>query len=1023
MQGIEIAFEQPWYLLGLLLIPCLCLLSFRSIAGLGPYRGLLALLLRNLILALLILAVADLQLLRRNDRLTVTYVLDQSASIPATQRDQMAAYVIEDARKHRDDRRRDRASVIVFGREAAIEVPPLDGDLPMVRRLETVANLRTDATNLEAALKLAQATFPEDSAHRVVIISDGNENLGNARSVARQMIDDGIGIDVVPVWLHRDRDIAVERLTVPADVRRGQPFEGRVVLNNLTPATTNGAGTVKGTVRIYRKQGADEQVLQEVDVELAPGKTVYSFADEIGEPDFYEYAAEFMASDPAANSVSQNDRAQSLTQVRGQGRVLIIEDWQHRDREGGPGDCRFLAERLRAIGLNVTQQFSDELFSSLAELQRYDAVILANVARSSGTDADDLRSFSDEQIAMLVRNTQQLGCGLVMLGGPESFGPGGWSGTELERAMPVDFRIKNAKVKAIGALAMVMHASEIPEGNYWQKVIGREALKALGPQDFAAVIKWDNLQGREAWLWGGRTGFLPVGGNARLMVARLDRMEPGDMPDFEPSLKMAAAAFASLPRVGVRHMICISDGDPNPPRAATLAQLKKIGAKVTTVAVGAHGAAGHATLQRIANATGGKYYVVRSPQALPRIYQQEARRVARPLIVERSLQPQLVLQHEIMRGIEALPPLQGFVMTTVKQNPLVEVLLISPYPSTVENATLLATWTYGLGRTAVFTSDAGSRWTNTWTQWEQYDKLFGQLVRWSMRPTGEAENFSLATRLRDGKTEVILDAFNKNEEFLNFLDVWATVVGPQLNAVPLKFRQSAPGRYVAEIDTPNQGNYFLTVIPGAGQPALRAGLSVPYAAEFRDRQTNRELLKSLASGVPRGGAPGRFAEQSLAEEDPAARNAFRRDLPQSVTANFVWPWLLLSAGCLFVGDVFVRRVAVNLAWVYPWFDAMRLRLRGQERSPEAALARLKSRKAQVASELEQRQVGVHYELELDTAVDTSVLEGLPPASQADRPTPEASRPDTAAPTEDTYTARLLQAKKDARQGQPRDDTD
>ena len=48
---------------------------------------------------------------------------------------------------------------------------------------------------------------------------------------------------------------------------------------------------------------------------------------------------------------------------------------------------------------------------------------------------------------MTICNTQQMGSGLVMLGGPNSFGAGGWTNTELEKAMPVDFQIDNAKVR------------------------------------------------------------------------------------------------------------------------------------------------------------------------------------------------------------------------------------------------------------------------------------------------------------------------------------------------------------------------------------------------------------------------------------------------------------------------------------------------------------------------------------------------------------------------------------------------
>ncbi len=102
---------------------------------------------------------------------------------------------------------------------------------------------------------------------------------------------------------------------------------------------------------------------------------------------------------------------------------------------------------------------TDEPIVSLAELQPFDTVILANVPREA---------FTDEQISMLVRNTHTMGSGLIMLGGENSFGAGGWTNTELEKAMPVDFQIKNAKVSPVGALVMVMHASEMAEGNFWQ---------------------------------------------------------------------------------------------------------------------------------------------------------------------------------------------------------------------------------------------------------------------------------------------------------------------------------------------------------------------------------------------------------------------------------------------------------------------------------------------------------------------------------------------------------------------------
>src|SRR5438270_636558 len=370
---------------------------------------------------------------------------------------------------------------------------------------------------------------------------------------------------------------------------------------------------------------------------------------------------------------------------------------------------------------------SARLFTSLAELRGFDCVILGNVPRASGgeTDKKEATNFSDEQIAMLVRNTEQFGCGLVMIGGSSSFGAGGWANTDLEKAMPVDFQIKNSKVKAVGALVMMMHASEIPEGNHWQKVIGQEALKVLGPSDYCGLLHWDNFSGRDAsWLWKDPTtgkGLARVGDRQRLWLGKMDRMSPGDMPDFEPAMVMAIKEFQNN-QASVKHMIVISDGDPSPPSSTILAQYKRAGVKVSTVAVGAHGPAESSLLQNIATTTGGKFYKVNNPKALPRIFQIEARRVARPLVKEDSKGIPLVVDdpaHEMLVGLEPAKPVTGFVLTSKKENPLVEVLIrakdIDP-----ENGTILAAWRYGAGKAVAFTSDAGKRWANSWTGGEDY---------------------------------------------------------------------------------------------------------------------------------------------------------------------------------------------------------------------------------------------------------------------------------------------------------------
>jgi hypothetical protein len=191
--GWNLGFDAPWWLLLLGLIPMIWILSYRSLAGLGKFRRLVAIGLRTVVLLLIVLCLAEAQLLKTSEKLTVMYLLDQSESVPRERREAMMHYVIRAVAKHRNADREDAAGVIIFGREAKIESAPLSDDIPSVGVIESLIDLRTDATNLEAALKLAQATFPEDTARRLVIVTDGNENIGNAREVARMLADKSIG--------------------------------------------------------------------------------------------------------------------------------------------------------------------------------------------------------------------------------------------------------------------------------------------------------------------------------------------------------------------------------------------------------------------------------------------------------------------------------------------------------------------------------------------------------------------------------------------------------------------------------------------------------------------------------------------------------------------------------------------------------------------------------------------------------------------------------------------------------------
>jgi len=1014
MFNYHVTFSAPGYFALLAILPVLWWFSVRRLALLGPVRRWIVIGLRTLVVLLLIVALAEIQTVRVSERLTVIYVVDQSLSIPAAQRRAMIEHVNGAIVKHRQDD--DRVGVVVFGRDAAIEVPPFDDDVRMSLVVESL--LDPDFTNLAGAMKLAQASFPEDAAKRIVLISDGNENVGDVAEQALGLAAAGIGIDVVPVRYSNRSEVAVERLTVPGDVRRGQPFDMKVVITNT--AEPNNADSedhsrdISGKLVVSQVIGGEPREISRKQVTLPPGKKVFTVRQEIDEPSFYTYEARFVPDRPEDDTMQQNNRATGFTNVRGKGRALLIENYEYSENRP-TGEHAALVRALLRQGIEVEVHQSDQAFTGLDELQQFDTVLLANVPREH---------FTDGQMEMLVSNTQHMGAGLVMLGGPNSCGAGGWANTEVEKALPLDFQIKSAKVVPRGALVMLIHACEIPDGNHWQKVIAHEAVKVLGARDYCGVLYWGN--GGTQWMW--RNGLLTVGGNRNRMMALVDQMTPGDMPDFDPALKMAVAGFQKVPDAAVQHMIIISDGDPTPPTWSVIRNLKSMKVTISTAAVGSHGQAGSQLLADIAADTGGKYYAVRNANALPQIFQREARRVARPLIWDkRPVRPNVQFPHEMVSGVEDLPPLDGFVMTTKKDNLLVDISLTSPEPAAGLNNTILASWTYGLGKAVVFTSDTGALWTSGWTGTPVYDKLFGQIVRWSMRPSGQSGNFSVATEVEDEQVRVVVTALNENDEFYNFLSISSIAVGPDMKPMPLELQQTAPGRYVGTFPAKGTGSHLLnitTTVPSADDPtkrqpvSIRAGVNVPYSDEFRDRAANEALLGELAKIEPKGGKSGLVIEPSADDKQSdglLAVNTFRHgELAKATSSQDVWYFVVLLASGLFFFDVFFRRVQVSLAWVPPmagraWNFVLR---RDGKPVVVETMQRLRSRKAEVTGHIEQLRADARFEAPPETTANVELLDEQPgqATSAITRPTgPED--PTSPKTDEESYTERLLRAKK------------
>ncbi|HEY7425562.1 MAG TPA: vWA domain-containing protein, partial [Gemmataceae bacterium] len=297
-----LTFLQPWWLLLLLLVPLFFLLSAPRLNR-SEFRPWIAVGLRSAGVLCLSLALAEPQLSQPNDRVTVLFVVDRSQSIPEElvdnpgggkkdQREQRIRRFINNAVARRGaGHERDRAGLIVFGRRPRLELPPSDAprfNLPDELPAATDGNY----TDIAAALKLALASFADDTGKRIVLISDGNENLGNAEEQARLAKTLGVEIDVLPLAAGQtnEDEVLIERVEAPPVIEQGARVPVRVLIRSHNPNLVVGRVILKQII-----EGQKAPLVETKPWTLRRGLNVITFTRKLtDEQRSYSYEAEFL---------------------------------------------------------------------------------------------------------------------------------------------------------------------------------------------------------------------------------------------------------------------------------------------------------------------------------------------------------------------------------------------------------------------------------------------------------------------------------------------------------------------------------------------------------------------------------------------------------------------------------------------------------------------------------------------------------------------------------------------------------
>jgi hypothetical protein len=372
-----IYFDQPGWLLLLLLVVPVLMMALTSRGALSRGKLWLSTALRILVVILITVALAQPSWRQPGQGVTATLIIDRSQSIPLALKKQVLESLENATQAGTEDRLpEDRLAVVTVAREAIIAALPHRNSMVTVGR--DVSDLT--ATNLAEAVRVAHALMPDDTANRIVIASDGNETVDSVAAAARQASSAQVPIDVLILPYEYGNEVVFESLVTEPIARQGQNVTLRMVLHSTSDVSGMLSLQVNGQP-VALSESADKKL----PVSLKAGTNVYRATVPMVRAIPHRFEARFTPSDPSFDAVIQNNNQLAVTFVKGRGQILIIDD--------GQVETEHLSAVLREAGLDVTLRTPGGM-GDLLDLIGFDAVVLAGLPRWA---------FSEEQDRALYR--------------------------------------------------------------------------------------------------------------------------------------------------------------------------------------------------------------------------------------------------------------------------------------------------------------------------------------------------------------------------------------------------------------------------------------------------------------------------------------------------------------------------------------------------------------------------------------------------------------------------------------------
>lgn len=694
-----------------------------------------SLFLRTIIVILFILAFLNIEsgipAFSSNKGVCTIFVLDHSGSISSGEREYAKGLI-----KRYKDRMsgKDMAGLVIFGKDPLVEWQPARAS-SLPSQIQFRSAPAESETNIYDALTLASSLFPDGYEKHIVLLSDGVQtgDKSGIEKIASSLNREGIIVHTFPLKIKRTSGIFLSNVHLPEATHPNTSFPIRIVIE----------GKGEGEIIIY--QNGTVKYKKSIS-KTSQGSEVMTYSSNEKSPGFSHYDIELIS---GSGKYPVIQKKSGIVRVEGLLKVLYIKD---PNSNAKPLISNIISsqgiplEYITPAGLE--SDFKDHAF----KWTQYGLIVIDNIP------ASDISPLMMKGIHDYVHD---LGGGLLMIGGKNAFGPGGYSETLIEKASPVFMRVPTGSQVTGMDMVLLLDKSgsmdeEIKGKNKWETTINAAVtiLKEIRKGDSLGIIAFDSETHEIV--------SLKESIDSEGALSRLKNIVPAGATDIYNALDKAADELnvqgkkVQLQHQRLRHIIILSDGKAKEADfPAMTRRLKEKGISVSAVSVGTSEEG--VILRDLASSTGGQFYEVDkkdlTTEKLSMIFKRDTVMASNRWFVTESFKPVLKYTNSgIEKGLvlykNALPVLNGYVRTSPKNS--ASVLIESKY-----GEPLIALWNYGSGRTIAFTSDGSGVWSGSWLKWPLFHGLVGNMVRWGMMSQDMYPLNRYRTTIKKGKKGAI----------------------------------------------------------------------------------------------------------------------------------------------------------------------------------------------------------------------------------------------------------------------------